>query len=160
MAKDIVTRDEFESLKDAFLRLKDILSDCNLKVNANFDDIDVDDYSEIEVNGASAAGVFEIARGKLIKAIQRGRLEVEMKDNRLLVTQNLVGSYQKIPDGKLIYHPINGNARYEVDKAKGDSAKMFALFGVMSRLGASTIQTLEGVDLLLVERLSSVFLLA
>ena len=46
MAKDIVTRDEFESLKDAFLRLKDILSDCNLKVDANFDDIDLDDYSE------------------------------------------------------------------------------------------------------------------
>ena len=43
MAKDIVTRDEFEALKDAFLKLKDVLSDCNLKVDANFDDIELED---------------------------------------------------------------------------------------------------------------------
>jgi len=46
---DNVTREEFENLTGLVLKMKDTLAKCNLKVSANFDDLELeesDDYDD------------------------------------------------------------------------------------------------------------------
>lgn len=51
MAKDeTISREEFENLKNLVLNMKDLLSKCNLKIDADFDDLELNDdlYPEFE----------------------------------------------------------------------------------------------------------------
>lgn len=127
-------------------------------------DIDFSDYKAVSVSGldSEAAEILRVSKNKLTKAVMRGRLEAAMEGGELFITVHLTGRYDGIPDKKMVLKPYSGNAAVEMEKIKGDgkaASKMFALFGLLSGLGAAKIQGLYGPDLKVIEVLNSVFLL-
>jgi len=125
-------------------------------------DIDFEDYKSVSAAQNEAADILKVSYAKLKKAVMRGQIEAAMEGGDLFITVHLTGRYDGIPEKKMVLKPYSGNAAVEMEKIKGEgkaSSKMFALFGLLSGLGAAKIQGFYGPDLKVVEVLNSVFLL-
>jgi hypothetical protein len=125
-------------------------------------DIDFEDYKSVSAAQNEAADILKVSYSKLKKAVMRGQIEAAMDGGDLFITVHLTGRYDGIPEKKMVLKPYSGNASVEMEKIKGEgkaSSKMFALFGLLSGLGAAKIQGFYGPDLKVVEVLNSVFLL-
>ena len=46
MTKDVISREEFDNLKELVLDMKDLLSKCNLKIDADFEELELEDVEE------------------------------------------------------------------------------------------------------------------
>jgi hypothetical protein len=137
------------------------LAEEQLELLFDYYDLDIDDYSDIEIDGSRPDVALKVSKKKLIKSIRKGRLEISSdSDNGLSVVQKLVGKYKDRTELK--YKPLTGRAKTEQSKFKGDDhhGRMYAMLGVMCGQGASAILSLEGPDLSTAECLGGLFLLA
>lgn len=115
------------------------------------------DYYEIEIEeieDEKLRTAIENSYNRLIKAVMKGRLRINLNDGIEIV--------QKLKDGttEIKYKEINGKAKTAMAGKKEDDfyGKAYALMGSLSGLGESAISSLKGVDLSLVEVLGLIFL--
>jgi len=125
---------------------------AQLQVLLDYYDIDFADFEDDKLRQAMTH-----ASKKLVKAIQKGRLEIVESDG-ITIRQHL-----KNPSGEvsvLTYREVDGTSKVAM-KSKGDGdnyGKIYAMMGSLSGLGDVAIQKLKGVDLALVENLGTLFL--
>ncbi len=119
-----------------------------LDILTGFYDIDLEDSADTSKN---------VARKRLLRAIQQGRLSIASQDG-LKVTQVLQNPPGEITE--ITYRIITGADRARMEKIAGDNAydRMYALAGMASGLGEKAIKSLFGADLAVAEGLSIVFL--
>ena len=100
---------------------------------------------------------YEAAVKRIIKNIQRGRLEIKNDDGCKLIQtlRNPSGAIQTIT-----YGVLKGSAKVAMkSKLETDAnGKVYALLGSISGLGEMAIQSLEGPDLSLAECIGCLFL--
>lgn len=130
------------------------------QIEALFDyyDIDLDDYTGLQIKGTETKKALEVSKKKLIKAIKKGRLEISNGEDGFIITQTLRGNYSSLKELK--YKPISGRAKVAMDKYEGDDARMYGLLAVLSGTEAGQIQALTGPDLSTAECLGGFFLLS
>lgn len=115
------------------------------------------DFYDVDLEDDEDSGTRRIAKKRLLRAIQQGRLTITSQDG-LTITQVL-----KNPPGEIYdinYRIVTGADRSRTEKIAADNAyeKMYTLVGMASGLGAKAIKSLYGADLAAVEGLSVVFL--
>ena len=117
------------------------------------------DYYEIDPDllpeGVSDAIVSSLK--KIEKAIQAGRLEIEVTDETIVIRQHLAKPPAGAPN-PIVYKEVTGRAKVGIKSDSTDYGKMYAFLGALSGDGLSVIQSLKGKDLSLAESLGCVFL--
>lgn len=121
-------------------------------------DIDLEDYEGLSIKGTNTRKALEVSKRKLIKAIKKGRLEINEDEDGFSITQTLKGKYKTLSE--IRYKPISGRAKVEMDKYESENAKMYGLLAAMSGVEAAHIQALRGPDLSTAECLGGFFLLS
>lgn len=118
------------------------------------------DYYEIDREDMpeDQAQAFDVACGKVIKAIRMGRLEVMESGAGLVVKQHLRNPPKDVD--VIEYTEISGKAKLAMkNKTNTDNyGKIYSLMGSLSGLGETAIVGLKAVDLSLVECLGVLFL--
>lgn len=114
------------------------------------------DARDIEIDQGEES--VETVLNRLIRAIQKGYLEVDMSGGEPVVTQNL-----QHPPGEvktLVYGVIQARHKIEMDKASKDrgAVRMHALMSALSGEAPRAIQSLQGVDMSIMERLATLFM--
>lgn len=114
------------------------------------------DYYEIEIEeieDEKLRTAIENSYKRLIKAVMKGRLRINLNDGIEIIQKTRIGEEIK-------YREINGKAKSAMAGKKEDDfyGKAYALMGSLSGLGESAISSLKGVDLSLVEVLGLIFL--
>lgn len=113
------------------------------------------DYYEIEIDNEILEDSFDIIKSRLIKAIQKGSLEIT-NEGGLKIKQVLKnGDF-------LEYKELTGEAKLEMDKYEknGAHAKMYGLAGFLTGKGHAVISKLPAADLKVTEALLPLFLAA
>jgi hypothetical protein len=122
-------------------------------------DIDEEDYKEEEDGERS----FRQAKRKIVKAICKGYVELDKKQNKmgedvLYVRQNFKFKYHKAPES-ITYREVNGRAKSAVRSGKdGDFQKMYKFLAALAGEEERIILQLKGVDNGLSESLGYLFL--
>lgn len=134
-------------------------ADEQIKKMFDFYEIDFEDYEEIEVNGNKASIVFEAAKKKLIKAIRKGKIEIDYDDNgELVIAQHLKCKYKTLTE--IQYKAVSGKAKVAMAKFDNQNSQIYALLAAMAGIEVSQIHALKGPDLSIAECLGGLFLLA
>lgn len=138
---------------------EEVASD-QLDLLLDYYDIEMEDFNEVKIDGASSKAAIQISVRKLTKAIRKGNLEITFNDGELFVTQKLIG--KKYQRSELKYKPLGGSAKMAASKYDRDdfSGRMYAILGAMCGEGAPAIISLVGPDLSVAECLGGLFLLA
>ena len=115
-------------------------------------EIDVDDFQDEEVD------IYKSQCKTLIKQIRLGRIEIELTDKGVKVTQHL-----KRPPGEMqsiTYSSVKGRSKSQMGNKKDTDlyGKMYSFLGALSGLGEHSIMALTGVDLRTAESLGYLFL--
>jgi len=133
-----------------------------LEILLDYYDIDDSDFIDDETGEVSPA-VASIKR-KLIKALSKGRLELEFDDNGQFtgyVFQHLEGTYKKL-ESPVKYKKLGGAAKVATKEAGENNkyGKVYALMGSLCGFGSAAMIKLDGPDSLAMENLGLLFLLA
>lgn len=133
-----------------------------LELLLDFYEMDDSDFIDDDTGEVSAA-VKSIKR-KLVKAISKGRLELEMDENGSFtgnIHQHLDGKYKKI-ESPITYKRLGGVAKVATKEASDNNkyGKIYAMMGSLCGLGARSMIALTGPDSLAMENLGLLFLLA
>lgn len=134
----------------------------HLQMLLDYYDIDDDDFVDEETGEVSNA-VLAIKR-KLIKAIAKGRIELELDDNGGFtgaVLQHLESKYKKL-ESPVRYKKLGGRAKVATKEASDNNkyGKVYALMGSLCGYGSASMIGLDGPDSLAMENLGFLFLLA
>ncbi|MHA1288293.1 MAG: hypothetical protein ACTSPB_12890 [Candidatus Thorarchaeota archaeon] len=122
-------------------------------------DIDLEDYD----NSDEDNNVGKVIKGlgkKVIRAIRKGYLKIDMREGRMFVIQHLRCDVKKL--GKVLeYKPVNGKSRTAMNGIpSGDSfEKLLAVAASLTGNEKSAMLNIEGPDLGLLENICSLFLL-
>jgi hypothetical protein len=116
-------------------------------------DIDPDDMPD----NLKAAVISSLK--KIKKAIRKGRLEIEITDETVIISQYI--DSKKAPKGApnpIVYKEVTGAAKIGIKDDSTDYGKMYSFLGALSGEGIRLFQNLSGKDLSLAESLGVVFL--
>jgi len=96
----------------------------------------------------------------LKKAIMRGRLSIQEKDESLIVVQRPARKGKNIPES-LTYRELEGSHKVAMSKAGSDDSyiRLHTLMGALSKEGADVMAKLRGCDMGDMENLGNLFLL-
>ena len=94
---------------------------------------------------------------KIRKAIQKGRIEINIDSETITIKQHLKKPHPGI-ENPLIYKEIVGTAKTPIKPDVSHYIKIYTFLGALSGEGLSNIQKLRGADLSLAESLGTVFL--
>ena len=136
------------------MKISQQVADAQFEMFSEYYDFDESDSGNEDVRHAMAG-----AKARVVKAIRRGRVEIEETEGDIVVHQHL-----KFPLGEvksLRYGVITGKAKVAMEKGtSGDEnyAKIYALLGSLSGLGSTAISALRGVDLSTAECIGAIFL--
>lgn len=114
---------------------------------SDFDDGDDDRISE---------GI----KGKFIRAVRDGLLDVQETENGLVVVQNLRRPLANGTITTLTYGELNGRARKAMRKLKDNYERMYAMLGCMCKESSGIYNEMSARDLTAAENLGSLFLVA
>lgn len=115
---------------------------------------DIDPYFIAE----EQQGAIGTAIKSLLKHIMRGRVEIAMGEDGILVTQHLVGDYGKLK--KLVYKPLNTHAKMEADKGDGPTERINFMLGSLSDGGSAEMEKLKHIDCATAECVGNLFFVA
>ncbi len=96
------------------------------------------------------------ARSRLVSSIKRGRLEIAIVDDSLVVTQ-----YLKKPVGNIatiVYKEVSGKSKITMSDDVNNYYRVHQFLAVLSGESVNVFQGLTGVDNSIAETLGSVFL--
>ena len=112
------------------------------------------DFYDIDLDLQDETGKLKIIiETKLIKAIEKGIVEITNDTEEFLVTQNLKDGSQ------LVYKEMSGIAKVQMDKYEGKNQRLYALLASLSKKPIELIQKLKGQDLSTAEYLGMIFLM-
>ncbi len=111
----------------------------------NFYDVDLD---LIDEDGK----IKEMVERKLIKAIQKGKVEIDDSSEEFLVRQKLRNG------DEFVYHELDGRAKIKMDTYKGKHERLYGLLAVLSKQNISKVSVMSGPDLAIAEYISMIFL--
>jgi hypothetical protein len=112
-----------------------------------------EEYYEIEeFENEDQRAIYDQAKSKVVKAIQKGRVTISEVDGDFQVVQTTKKGV------RLVYREVDGRAKMEMDKSKSDHGRMYALLGALSKDGPDAIAQLKGADLSNAESLGALFL--
>lgn len=115
-------------------------------------DVDLDDLDDTEQRSA-----VQLAINRVIRAIKKGRLEIKIEGESLIVNQFLANKYQGI-ESPINYREVDGISKIAMKDVEDSYSRIYAYLGGLSGLGIDSIMKLKGKDLGLVECLGSIFL--
>jgi hypothetical protein len=101
---------------------------------------------------------YNTLKAALSKEIQRGRIEIEEKNDELVVTQNLVKPVQGYENFE--YKEISAAAKVAMGKAEGNSQDgILHLMAALANVNYTVLHRLKGVDMSALETVANLFLL-
>lgn len=123
-------------------------------------EVELDDFEDKKVLNA-----IKTAMNKIKKAVMRCRIEIKLENNSLVILQTLKHPFDRTNASRMEtikYKSLRGQAktRLKYCDENDDYGKVYALMGGLCGEPDSTMQMLEGVDLTVVEAISSIFLAA
>lgn len=114
------------------------------------------DLTELDDEGATGRKTSDIMRGKFMRAVREGSLEVVESGDGLTVVQNL-----RYPIGgkvdRLTYGELNGRARKSMKNIQSPHERIYALLGALSRESSSLFDAMRGKDLAVAEMIGGLF---
>ena len=117
-------------------------------------EIDPRDYGE-----SSTRNSMEAARNRLVRAICKGRVSVNVESRDEMVIQILKNEIgEKDPITKLTYREVDARSKIGSTESDDNHSKMYNFLGNLSGAGLGTILKLRGVDLGVAETLGAIFL--
>lgn len=114
----------------------------------------LESFYELEMDEDShmGEGIYNINKKQLIKHVMRGRLEISLGDDGILVEQII---QTKEGEQRLEYKEIGGFAKLQIDKVKGQIEAVYTIAGAMTGKGMSYISKLKGKNLKVAENLAN-----
>lgn len=134
--------------------------DKKKKISAENAKIEIDKIIEFyEIEGASEDNVIKGIVAKLMTAVSKARLEVEVSGDGISITQHLakpIGALEK-----LVYGELTGGSKRAMARIKDDSdvfGKIYALLGSMAKEDAAIFEKMRAPDITTAEQLGMLFL--
>ena len=128
--------------------LSEEVAQKQLDLLLSFYELDVDSIEDDDIRTA-----VEKSAPKVLKAIQKGKVEITHED-KLLIKQTLKSG------DELYWKELSGIQKMAMDREKGDQARLYAFIGSNTGIGKSAVSKLKGTDLTLAEAIAALIFLS